>query len=191
MQQSFESNESAQPVNPIDAFVLDRIHFRVEELIRDYGYSENDREDLHQELILGLLEAMPEFDPEKGTWEGFVRGILDRRCIDLIRYELAQMRDDEDSLALAEHPSMVDGHHKPERIRRGTNGIAEQERSDLAMDIEAVGQQMTPRQREILKLRIDHDVAQIAELLGVSKTTVRTDIRNMRPILRAAGLEPN
>jgi RNA polymerase sigma factor (sigma-70 family) len=59
---------------------------------RGYFVEATDREDLVQEVMLQLLEAtrQPGFDPGRG-FEGFVRVVVARRCIDWMRTRKASV----------------------------------------------------------------------------------------------------
>lgn len=165
--------------NPIDEFVLERIRFRVDELIRCFGFGEDQREDLRQELILGVLEAMDNnFDAGQSPRKSFIRKVLDRRCIDLIRYQQAEGRDaSHRAYSLDEVDCDHEPNETPERTRRGADGLTALEKTELTMDLEAHLPHLPERHQRVCELMRTLRIEQVAECLNVS---VRTIYRNLQ-----------
>jgi len=55
-----------------EAFVIRQADRRSTELVRRGRILPDDKEDFRQELILDILEQGHHFDPDRGTWPGFV-----------------------------------------------------------------------------------------------------------------------
>lgn len=76
----------------LDRFVWGIIRRKVRGLMGRCGFTKQDREDLKQELVLRLLQAMPSFDPNQGHWNVFVTTVIERAAGKIKRHRRAQKR---------------------------------------------------------------------------------------------------
>ncbi len=70
------SPETHQP--ELDAYALDRIEYRVQRLARVFTLSDDDADDLRQDLVLELWRALPRYDAERAGLHTYVNRVLDR-----------------------------------------------------------------------------------------------------------------
>ena len=63
----------------VDPYILQQASCRASLLVATAGFCPDDWHDLRQELVLDCLRRSRKFDPARGDWQGFVRGIV-RNC---------------------------------------------------------------------------------------------------------------
>src|SRR5688572_21995222 len=61
---------------PVDLYILQQASCRASLLVATAGFRSDDWEDLRQEMVLDCLRRSPKFDPSRGDWQGFVRGVV-------------------------------------------------------------------------------------------------------------------
>lgn len=181
---------NASSANPIDDYVLDRIRYRVEHLIGKFGYTQSDRDDLTQELILHLLEALPQLDPARGSRKTFICRVLDRKVRSLIRYQTAQKRDSQrvqQSIhdVRPDHPTFDE---QAQRKRLGRASSTSTEHIDLQLDVAEVLQRMPERLRRVAQVLSSHTPQQAARILGVKPTRLEELMCELRLYFEEAGI---
>ena len=60
----------------VDPYILQQASCRASLLVSTAGFRPDDWEDLRQELVLDCLRRSPKFDPSRGDWQGFIRGVV-------------------------------------------------------------------------------------------------------------------
>jgi RNA polymerase sigma-70 factor (ECF subfamily) len=63
-------------MRPFDHYVVQQASCRASLLVATAGFRSDDWEDLRQEMVLDCLRRSPKFDPSRGDWQGFVRGVV-------------------------------------------------------------------------------------------------------------------
>ena len=63
-------------MRPFDPYIIQQASCRASRLVAMAGFRSHDWEDLKQEMVLDLLRRAPKFDPARGNWQGFVRGVV-------------------------------------------------------------------------------------------------------------------
>jgi len=181
---------SPVPTNPIDDYVLDRIRYRVEHLIGKFGYTKSDRDDLTQELILDLLEAMPHFDPTRGSRKTFICRVLDRKVRSLIRYQTAQKRDSQrvqqsiDSV----RPDDPTFDEEKQRERLGRSSTTAPDQIDLQLDVAEVLKRMPERLQRVAQVLASHTPQQAARVLGIKRSELEEAMCELRLYFEEAGI---
>jgi RNA polymerase sigma-70 factor (ECF subfamily) len=74
-------------MTPVDPYIVQQTSCRASQLVSAAGFSRNDWEDLKQDMILDLLRRSPKFDPARGDWQGFVRGVTRNHAAVLVMRE--------------------------------------------------------------------------------------------------------
>lgn len=77
----------------VDRFAVELIRRKAGKLVGRFGLTQQDREDLEQELLLGLWERLPNFDSRLSTREAFAREVVEHKVVSIIRERIAEMRD--------------------------------------------------------------------------------------------------
>ena len=65
---------------------------KAEELVGHFGFTESDRDDIEQELLLDLLERCSNFDPQRAEPRAFITLVVQRKISTMIRHQLAEKR---------------------------------------------------------------------------------------------------
>src|SRR5271165_1099217 len=60
----------------VDPYILQQASCRASLLVATAGFRSDDWEDLRQEMVLDCLRRSPKFDPSRGDWQGFIRGVV-------------------------------------------------------------------------------------------------------------------
>lgn len=182
-------SQNPTPQTGLDGYAETTIQCAVSRLINKFGFPDQDREDLEQDLRVILLEALTDYDPSRAKRSTYIKDCIENRVFNLLRDRRRQRRDPRrlnrigddaeaggDTVAVS---SLVDA-------RSG----AEQERSGLRIDIAAVISALPQRQQEICALLGEHSPYAISQMLGRSKREVYREVEAIRAAFAAAGLEP-
>lgn len=163
------------------------------------GITLDDLPDLRQDILLDLLERLPGYRPERGHIRAFISRVINNKVADMLKARSAARRgggtpslslnwefENEDGETVEFHESLsVDGYL---RRTRGTLR-SEEERRDLALDVRKMVDRLPPPQRVVCMLLVDASVCDIANVVGVPRSTLRDLITRLRVICEDAGLE--
>ena len=72
---------------PADPYIFQQASCRASLLVTSAGFRSDDWEDLKQEMVLDVLRRSPKFDPARGDWQGFVRGVVRNHAAVLVMRE--------------------------------------------------------------------------------------------------------
>ncbi|HOX27264.1 MAG TPA: sigma-70 family RNA polymerase sigma factor [Candidatus Krumholzibacteria bacterium] len=168
-------------------------------MIGTAGFIEADRHDLQQDLWLDLLERFPKYRPDRGHVRAFIARVVKNKAASILAARRAAKRngdlrmrsldeefDDEDGEPTERHETIsVDDY-----LRR-TRGItrSQSERQDLAIDIRRVIASLQPHEQVVCLLLIDRDVCDVANVIGLPRSTLRDLIRRLRQAQEVASYE--
>ncbi len=174
--------------SPLDAYVETTIRHKVDSLIGRYGFTEDDRDDLEQDLALHLLQHLDEFDPGRAQRTTFVSRCIEHRLTDLIRHRHRARRDSSKACRFgatsAGDADVIDANSIDD-----TTADRERQRTDLRLDLSAVIASLSPMQTRICALLPTHAPFAIARELGLSKRAVYSAVAALRETFIAAGLQ--
>jgi DNA-directed RNA polymerase specialized sigma24 family protein len=71
----------------LDPYILQQASCRASLLVATAAFRPDDWEDLKQEIVLDVLCRSPKFDPTRGDWQGFVRGVMRNHAAVLVMRE--------------------------------------------------------------------------------------------------------
>ena len=167
---------------------------RAYQMATRFGLSRADREDLHQELMLDLLERAGQFDPKKGsagTFTGMVsqhraseflqRLTKDRSRLNFCSGSAANESESDDLDALAITDSVV-----PQ-----WGEITDRyEEIHATHDLDQALSRMDDEQRTLFALLVEHqDVPSACEVSGVASATFYRRLADLKMHLRMFGLK--
>ena len=69
----------------MDSYAAFFIAYKARTLIRMPMFSRDDQEDLEQDMLLYYLLSMPDFDPQKGDKRSFIKTVVNRKALMLVR----------------------------------------------------------------------------------------------------------
>lgn len=180
-----------------EGFAAGLIREKARQIVRRAGFSKSDMEDVQQRLIEHVLENVAAFDPAQGHFNVFVKTVVERYTVNILRDARAAKRDrretcslstivDEDEYGPVELSETVGRHELDSRL-----GVATREphdTADMVMDVAEVLSRIPPELRELCE-RLKHaSVSEISRELGVPRTTIHDRIKKLRKHFANAGL---
>lgn len=183
-----------------DAYARQLIHHKARQLVGNYGFSRDDQPDIEGELTADLLARLPKFDGSRAALNTFVSRVVNHQVARMIQERLAAMRDYRrcrPSLNEPVTPDVPEGKELIESLDQDTYlrmtgrqsmPVADQaaRRVDLAR---ALGKLSAPQRALCARLASGQPVADIARELGLHRSTIYTQIEEIRTVFRQAGLE--
>lgn len=176
----------------VDSYAAFFIAYKARTLIRMPMFSRDDQEDLEQDMLLYYLLSMPDFDPQKGDKRSFIKTVVNRKALMLVRdaerekrwtgaqnFSLSfQIGDEDDGNTLAdtitgESSIWGDVFFSQSQI------VAEQN-----MDIAKILTDMPHDIRHVYELMQDYSVSEIAEMLRIAPSSVYSRIERLRKYIR-------
>ena len=182
----------------IDTYAARLIRIKAHQLLGKAGFTENDRHDLEQELIIDLLQRMRHFNPAKAKKTTFIARIVERHIATLLEARHAQCRDWRLCRVSLNTPHENDKGDTWELIDRvdsqGILGncepdIRESSANNLHMDIERVLDTLPEDLRDLCERLRESNMAEIARETGVARTTLYDKLARIREAFRKAGLD--
>lgn len=168
-------------------------------MVGSSGIVADDVPDIQQDLWLDLLERMPRYSEDKGSVRAFVTRVVRNKSASMIRSRrTAKRRGDIGILSLNRETTDINGESiefqdllSVDDYLRLTRGATrtECERHDLAIDVRATVSHLPPAQRVICLLLVDRNVCDIANIVGIPRSTLRDLIARLRLIGYDVGLE--
>jgi RNA polymerase sigma-70 factor (ECF subfamily) len=77
----------------IDEYAVQLIKYKARQLVGRVGFTESDRDDLEQELMLDLLRRLPKFNPDRAQRNTFIARVVEHKIATIIESQMAGMRD--------------------------------------------------------------------------------------------------
>ena len=182
----------------IDAYAADLIRHKARQLVGKAGLTENDRQDLEQELMIDLLSRMKHFNPAKGKKTTFMTRIVERRISNILEARFAQCRDWRKCTASLNDPIPGGNDDSTERIEQvssdgqmGHQGreTIEQRQNDIRFDVDRVISALPEDLQELCEKLRSSNMAEIAREMGVPRSTLYGKLTKLRDAFREAGLE--
>jgi len=183
----------------IDDYAVQLIKYKARQLIGRVGFTESDREDLEQEMILDLLRRLPKFDPKRAGRNTFIARIVEHKVATIIEAQKAGMRDyrlcscslndrleDEEGRSI-ERMETID---QEDYLRRtGKLSRPMSELRNLSIDLRSAVQTLPPELRELCKRLQTESVTEISRDTGIPRGTIYESIKKLRAIFEDAGLK--
>jgi RNA polymerase sigma-70 factor, ECF subfamily len=169
-----------------DPYVLHQASCRASLLVATAGFTSDDWEDLRQEIVLDLIRRAPKFDPERGNWHGFVRGVARHHSTILIAGHRRRTRE-----VLGEDLKREDAHvgDSADALDKcpGSNPVVE---LDLRLDVQRVVARLPPHLRSLANLLGQMPVKELCQYTGKSRPTVYRMTLQIKEAFFDAGLAP-
>jgi len=184
----------------LNDYALELVHHKAWQLVGKAGFTQDDVEDIEQELILDLLERLPKFDPAKAAYNTFVARLVERKISNLIRHRTQDVRDYRREICSLNEDIDV-GEDEPKQrlstisqdeqdIRWGKYDLPAEERAHLQMDVDTVLADLPPDLRQAAELLQVHPIAQVAREMGVPHATFYDNhLTRLREAFAAKGLD--
>jgi len=183
----------------IDDYAVQIIRYKARQLVGRVGFTESDREDLEQEMVLDLLRRLPKFDPKRAGRNTFIARIVEHKVATIIEAQKAGMRDyrlcscslndrleDEEGRSI-ERMETLD---QEDYLRRtGKLSRPMSELRNLSIDLRSAVQTLPPELRELCKRLQTESVTEISRDTGIPRGTIYESIKKLRAIFEDAGLK--
>lgn len=158
---------------------------KTDELVGHFGITEDDREDIEQDLALDLIERWQKFDGERSKPQTFITRVVKHKVSKIIRHRMTeQRRFDQVSgsidRAAEEEVTTCFRTSQPRRI--------DQEYFELADDVDSVLQRVPAEMREVCERLKTDSIPAVADQMGIPVTTLRYRLSKLREVFEAAGL---
>ena len=169
-----------KPQHELTEYALELVHCRALLLVGKVGYQRDDVNDIKQDLIMDLLEALPTFDPAKAAYNTFVSRVVTRKISNLIRHRKAQARDPRreacslnDDVDIGEEemePLFTTINEDDHDLRRGKYRRTREEREDLRLDIDSAISELPLDLQHVAELLMSMTPAEVARELNMTTT---------------------
>jgi len=191
--------QSSQKQQGINEYAARVIRHKARHLVGTAGFTESDRDDLEQEMMLDVITRLPKFDANKGTPKTFVARIIERKISKLIRHRTSDMRDyHREAFSLNESIEDGDGGS----IERGdlvsresidpvvaTHSRTGADEMALLLDLKTVLAGLPDHLRRLCEvLKTGTTISDAARELGVPRTTLHDHVTKLRSLFEDAGL---
>lgn len=183
----------------IDAYIARLVSCKAKQISRQAGFTDDDREDIEQDLVLDLLQRISEYDPAKAKQSTFAAHVVNNHAATLlarskaakrnhnrIAYSLNDLYEDKDG-SVWEREELFD--QDLYQMRLGRQSRPSEDLRDLQIDVQYQLKLLSPKARELCK-RITHDhISSIAQDIGTPRTTLYSLLSTIRKSFIDAGLD--
>jgi RNA polymerase sigma-70 factor (ECF subfamily) len=181
----------------LDRFTHGIVRRKVKQLIGRAGFTQQDREDLEQELLLRVLQSLPSFDPKQAHRNKFVTAVVERHVATILRNKRAEKRNDQlvasinvtvevEGLGAVELAQTVSEDELAARLGRKRRSA--EDLANLALDIAAVIAAMPKEWQELAERRKTQSMQEISDALGIPRTTLNETMQLITGRFKRAGL---
>lgn len=190
--------QTNQKQNEINEYAAKVIRHKARHLVGTAGYTESDRDDLEQEMMLDVITRTPKFDQNKGTHKTFVARIIERKISKLIRHRTSEMRDyRREACSLNERVDDGDGStvergdllsQEDADFRCGRRNRTGAEEMEFLQDMDATLSALPAHLRRLCEYLKTGTISDAAREMGVPRTTLNDHVKKLRAIFEDAGL---
>lgn len=173
-----------------DPYIIQQASCRASYLVASAGVSRDDWEDLRQEMLLDCLQRTPNFDPSRGDWRGFVRGVIRNRSSVLAHRESRRIRFESLAEAFGENGA---GQDIEQEVRdQASEPVSANPSAALALsaDVQRVLAGLPADLRTLAWQLTETSVAEIAARRGRSHQWIYHLIGKVRKAFLQAGVIP-
>ena len=168
--------------------VLRTAEVRASLLVTNSKYTRDDWEDVRQELILDLLRRSAKFDPNRGEWEAFVRGVIRNHSTVLRRRKWREVGSPM-SMKLIQARATEAGPSPmaalTSNLRCGSSiGL------DVNLDVQRAISSMPLPLQTLARQLSQMNVTEVCRSTGRSRSRVYQMIRQIRALLVRVGIQP-
>jgi RNA polymerase sigma-70 factor (ECF subfamily) len=180
-----------------DRFTRGLIRRKTKQLIGRAGFSRQDGDDLEQDLLVRVLQSLPKFDPDQAHRNKFITTVVERHAANILRDKQAEKRDHRRISSLnvmikitCEGPielgQTIGDREQDARI--GRHRRTKEDLAQLALDLAEVIATLPESWQTLLNLRKTRSMQEVADEMGVPRTTLNDWIRRIRQRFEATGM---
>ncbi len=187
-------------VPELDAYAVQLIRRKARQLVGRAGFTEDDQEDIEQDLTLDLLHRLPKFDSLRASLHTFIARVVEHGVARLIERQEAPMRDYRRCTCSLNDPirdDRADGAERGDFISQedylkgiGQPALLLADGVALKLDLERLLSTLPPELRDLMS-RLDNGqtIAEIARDIGLSRGTLYDRMKELRLLAEEAGLK--
>lgn len=182
----------------IDKYAVQIIQHKARQLVGRVGFTESDREDLEQELMLDLLSRLPRYNPDRAQRNTFIARVVEHKVATIIEARQAGLRDyrlcrcslndrlEDEEGGCVERGETIDEEDYLRRTGRLSRPAAELR--DLSIDLCKVLEQTSPELRELCGRLETDTVSEVSRATGIPRGTIYESLKKLRTIFEDSGL---
>jgi len=183
----------------IDEYAVRLIKHKAGKLIKQFGFTESDRQDLEQEILFDMFCHLPKFNSNCAQRNTFITHVVEHKIINIIEARKAGVRNY--SLCAYSLNECLEGKNggKVERIETinqdeylynmGKLLRPLEELTELTIDIKEVIAGLPPKYRNLCECLKEEKVAEISRNMNISRETIYKYIREIRELFEIIGLK--
>lgn len=163
-------------------FIEKEISIRTSDLISTGRFFYADYDEIFSDLMWEVFRSLKRFDSSKSTLETYIKGVLRKKGIDLLRRKKVKLR----RFGVAESADEILTNIELGKSQRFSEFFISPDRSDmLRFEVEFALSGLSDELREIGRLYLldSYTVVEISRLLKKSRATVNKKIKEIRKIL--------
>jgi len=183
----------------IDGFAIWFIRNEARALVGRFGFGEDDREDIQQELKLDLLKHLPGYDSRRAKQSTFTKMVVEQKVIGLIETKMAKKRGC-GLCTCSLNEEIEDGEGgSTERIETiatdawlratGRQGLSSEEHADLRLDLGRFEALLSPGFRWLFESLKTKTLAEISRETGIPRSTLNDRREKLRGMLEDSRLK--
>lgn len=181
---------NAQNDNPVEEYARNIIRYKAHQLSRQPGFSPSDQKDIEQDLLMKVIEALPNYDAKKAALSTFIDRVAENKLKSIWRHRHAQKREpsreecslndlvpDPEGRVVARHETIAD-----------PKGSTAQDR-DLAFELKQIRERMPEDLRDVLDAMIKGDApAETCSALNMTPSKLKIAMDELNRFFTDHGL---
>ena len=180
-----------------DCFISGIIRRKVNQLIGRTGFTRQDREDLEQDLLARVLQSLPRFNPDVAHSNKFITYVVERHVANILRDKQAAKRDHRRISSLNVMITVTDEGptelvqtigDREQDARIGRDRRSKWELVQLAIDMADTIASLPESWQTLLEMRKTRTMQEVADKMGVPRTTLNERVRHIRQRFEQAGM---
>lgn len=180
-----------------DPFTRKVIHRRVIQLLRLPEFAGDSDDDLTQEFLIRLTDAMKVHCESVGHRNPYIVSIVDRYTATLLKHRRAGVRyaidrvSTDRTISDSEIGPFSFGdtlHQRDQERRLQTRAIEPNDHSNLKSDLAALVEKLPAEDQSLLRLLRDHHLSEVAVILDYPRSTLASQLQRIAAIFEQEGL---
>lgn len=173
--------------NHLGFFALRRINQEARRLIGRFGLTDQDLEDITQDLILRVLKELRRHDPARASCDTLIDRVVSHCATDLVRYHSAELRNRQGRTRSLD-AAAADTAGPSAFADPGSDQAMRQ--ADARADVATLLSGLSDADRVIAEALQTATVTEVAKQLGVTRFHIYEALQRIRTRAIAIGLEP-
>jgi len=181
----------------MDPFAVRLICKKARQLIGRAGLSEEDIQDLEQDLMLDLLIRLEKYDSDRSRRNFFIARIIKCRIATLLEHRRSLRRNSALAVSLNDLITLQDGElaelcdllSNDGFLKSPARETSETKKNDLSIDLQLVMEALPPDLQDICSRLFDKNTSQIAREKRVSREKLYEKLDQIKEAFLKAGLE--